>query len=91
MQNKYPKLCAKCGVNVPAYEGVCEKVNNSWIVEHVDCHTPDPAILTAKAKLEQIQAKGRGLREAPPPIEVREFTGTAHPAFASIDAFDYWK
>lgn len=38
--NKFPKACAKCNQLVPAYQGVCEKVNDKWLVEHVDCHAP---------------------------------------------------
>jgi hypothetical protein len=76
MQNKYAKQCAKCNVTVPAYEGVCEKVGNAWVVEHVECHTPSTA---TRSKLAEIQAKSRALREPP----------TDHPAIIPMDAFDW--
>lgn len=75
MQNKYAKGCAKCGTLVQAYQGVCEKVNNVWVVEHVECHTPSVEIQAAQAKLAKIQGKS-------------EPTST-HPAFAPIEAFQW--
>lgn len=49
MQNKYPKPCAKCGVTVQPYTGICERVNGAWIVEHITCDAGGDGFDTTKA------------------------------------------
>ena len=39
IQNRYDGICNKCGINVPAWTGIIEKIPGGWQTEHIDCTT----------------------------------------------------
>jgi hypothetical protein len=56
MINQYKGTCRKCGKEVAAGAGTCEKVNGKWIVEHTTC--PQAETITLPDDWDAVQAAG---------------------------------